>query len=92
MEGLDQIKKHVEEIETLLGDINHTRDIVAHYANTVDTSIHANERKIHAREAVRRIDFARELLALAASTMEQVGGGWEREIPLLREAKNIRRD
>lgn len=91
MDGRDSIKAHAQEIRALLDDLNITRDIVANYANTVDTSLHANERKIDAREAVRRVDFARELLALAASTLEQAVSGWEREIPLLRQSPESKR-
>lgn len=84
MEERHAIKNHAQAVRGLLAEIDVTRDRAAHYANTVNTSIHANERKIHAREVVRRVDFARELLALAASTLEQAASDWEHEIPLLR--------
>jgi hypothetical protein len=84
MDGRDQIKRHIWQIQALREDIDVTRDIVANYANNVYESIHADERRIDAREAVRRVDFARELLALATSTLEQAVGDWEYQIPLLR--------
>ena len=83
MDGRELIKKHGKEIVQLRKEISKTRDIVAKYANSVDASIHTVERTIDAREAVRRIDFARDLLKLAAYHMELAYGGWEREIPLL---------
>lgn len=92
MDGRDGIKAHARDVMALLSEIDVTRDIAAHYANTVDTSLHANERRIHAREAVRRVDFARELLALAASTLEQAAGDWEHEIPLLRQPPRSKRE
>lgn len=89
MDGRDNIKAHVQEVRALMVEIDVTRDIAAHYANTVDTSIHTNERRIYAREAVRRVDFARELLALAAATLEQAVSDWEREIPLLKQPPQL---
>lgn len=87
MEGREKIEIHTANLRNLINDIDITRDVVAKYANNVNSSIHAMERTIDAREAVRRIDFARELLILAASTLEQAVNGWEHEIPLLRHTK-----
>lgn len=89
MEERHAIKKHAQAVRGLLAEIDITRDRAAHYANTVNTSLHANERKMDAREAVRRVDFARELLALAASTLEQAAGDWEHEIPLLKNPPQL---
>ena len=89
MEERHAIKRHAQAVRGLLVEIDVTRDRAAHYANTVNTSIHADERRIDAREAVRRVDFARELLALAASTLEQAADGWEYEIPLLKQPPQL---
>lgn len=89
MEERHAIKNHAQAVRVMLAEIDVTRDRTAHYANTVNTSIHANERKIDAREAVRRVDFARELLALAAATLEQAADGWEHEIPLLKKPPQL---
>jgi len=87
MDGRELIKKQSKEIVKLRKEIGVTRDIVANYANHVDASLHTVERTIDAREAVRRIDFARDLLKLAAYHMELACDGWENEIPLLNQNK-----
>ena len=82
-DGRELLKRQGKEIVKLRREIGVTRDIVANFANNVDASIHTVERTIDAREAVRRIDFARDLLKLAAYHMELAYGGWEHKIPLL---------
>lgn len=92
MDGRELVKKHAKEIINLRKEISITRDIVANYANNVDASLHTVERTIDAREAVRRIDFARDLLKLAAYHMELAYGVWEHEIPLLNQKHIISGD
>jgi Asp-tRNA(Asn)/Glu-tRNA(Gln) amidotransferase C subunit len=88
MEGIELVRRDIKQLNALRKDVDKTRDFVAKFANNVTASIHTLERTVDAREAVRNIDFARELLSLSASYLEKILVGYEHEIPLIKTERN----
>jgi len=81
MDGHNQIERLIEKIKPLQEELNAARDVVAEYSNNVYESIYVVNRTIHAREAVRHLDFSRELFSLALSHLEQ-SLEWQPTIPV----------